>query len=100
LKECEDEYPRLNYSYSNVEDSDLKFWQERLGTGSGVSDDDDIPVRDTDPISGEENYSKNLGNPGNSRKIAKFIKETKKPKSILLSTSNRSNRVRFLFITI
>jgi hypothetical protein len=25
LKECEDEYPRLNYSYSNVEDSDLKF---------------------------------------------------------------------------
>ncbi|XP_060593933.1 uncharacterized protein LOC132748361 isoform X2 [Ruditapes philippinarum] len=92
LKECEDEYPRLNYSYSNVEDSDLKFLQERLGTGTGVSDDDDIPVRDTDPISGEENYSKNLGNPGNSRKIAKFIKETKKPKSILLSTSNRSNR--------
>ena len=91
LKECEDEYPRLNYSYSNVEDSDLKFLQERLGATSDTNDD--IPVRDTDPVAGDENYSKNLGNPGNSRKIAKFIKETKKPKSILLSTSNRQNRV-------
>ncbi|XP_045162569.2 uncharacterized protein LOC123527278 isoform X2 [Mercenaria mercenaria] len=93
LKECEDEYPRLNYSYSNVEDSDLKFLQERLGTNtdSGVSDGE-IPVRDTDPDSGDGNYSKNLGNPGNSRKIAKFIRETKKPKSILLSTSNRRNK--------
>ncbi|KAL4221518.1 hypothetical protein ACF0H5_019775 [Mactra antiquata] len=88
LKECEEDYTRLNYSYSNVDDTDLKFLQERLGCqGDDVEEE---PVRDTDP--GTRKYSENLDNPGNSRKIAKFIKETKKPKSILLSTSNRSNK--------
>lgn len=96
LKECEDDYPRLNYSYSNVEDSDLIFLQGRLGTNTGAGiTDADVPVRDTDPDSDvdQAKYSRNLDNPGNSRKIAKFIRETKKPKSILLSTSNRENKV-------
>ncbi|KAH3784198.1 hypothetical protein DPMN_162150 [Dreissena polymorpha] len=30
MREVEDDYTRLNYSYSNVDDTDLKFLQERL----------------------------------------------------------------------
>lgn len=101
LRECEEDFPRLNYSYSNVEDRDLKFLQERLGTSEDVGvKDTEIPVRDTDPDASDGNYSKNLGNPGNSRKIAKFIRETNKPKSILLSTSNRQNKVGLNVVTV
>lgn len=77
-----------------TEDSDLKFLESRLGTktDSSATKTDNIPIEDTNTQG--TSYSSNLDNPGNSRTIAKFIRETKKPKSILLSSSNRSNRVR------
>lgn len=84
---------RTVISFFQIEDSDLKFLQSRLGTRMepGSTTEDSVPTQDTNGQGAS--YSSNLDNPGNSRSIAKFIRETKKPKSILLSSTNRSNRV-------
>lgn len=91
LHECEDDFHKLNYSYSNSEDADLKYLQEKLGLKENDEHemDDNVPVHDTNI---EKSFNQNLSMPGNSRKVAKFIRETKKPKSILLSTSSRQNK--------
>ena len=94
LRDCE-EFPRLNFSYSNVDDADLQYLQSKFSYDTEPKViDDEIPVRDTDgQETGMKGYADKLENPGNSRKIAKFIRETGKPKSILLSNSQRQNRV-------
>ena len=97
LRECEEDFPRLNFSYSNVDDTDLAYLQDKFSfeTEPKVIGDE-IPVRDFGLEETEvKGYSSRLENPGNSRKIAKFIRETGKPKSILLSTSQRQNKVIF-----
>lgn len=94
MRECEEEFPRLNFSYSNVDDSDLKYLQSRFGSDTNPKGAEaEIPVHDSDPEETKvKGYSQRLENPGNSRRIAKFIRETGKPKSILLSTSQRQNK--------
>ncbi|XP_052226704.1 uncharacterized protein LOC127841685 isoform X2 [Dreissena polymorpha] len=89
MREVEDDYTRLNYSYSNVDDTDLKFLQERLAQAelADTQDCNEVPVRDTDSDPETPGYAQNLDDPANSRKIAKFIRDTKKPKSILLSNN-------------
>ncbi|XP_052224841.1 uncharacterized protein LOC127840463 [Dreissena polymorpha] len=89
MREVEDDYTRLNYSYSNVDDTDLKFLQERLAQAELADTQDcyEVPVRDTDSDPETPGYAQNLDDPANSRKIAKFIRDTKKPKSILLSNN-------------
>lgn len=90
-------YSHILLHLLQTEDSDLKFLESRLGTNtdSSATKNDNIPELDTNTQG--SSYSSNLDNPGNSRTIAKFIRETKKPKSILLSSSNRSNRVRDVY---
>ena len=97
LRECEEDFPRLNFSYSNVDDTDLAYLQDKFSSETEPKViDDEIPVRDIGLEETEvKGYSSRLENPGNSRKIAKFIRETGKPKSILLSTSQRQNKVIF-----
>ena len=94
MRDCE-EFPRLNFSYSNVDDADLQYLQSKFSYDTEPKViDDEIPVRDTDgQETGVKGYADKLENPGNSRKIAKFIRESGKPKSILLSNSQRQNRV-------
>ena len=94
MRDCE-EFPRLNFSYSNVDDADLQYLQSKFSYDTEPKViDDEIPVRDTDGQETEvKGYADKLENPGNSRKIAKFIRESGKPKSILLSNSQRQNRV-------
>ena len=94
MRDCE-EFPRLNFSYSNVDDADLQYLQSKFSNNTEPKViDDEIPVRDTDrQETGVKGYADKLENPGNSRKIAKFIRESGKPKSILLSNSQRQNRV-------
>ena len=94
MRDCE-EFPRLNFSYSNVDDADLQYLQSKFSYDTEPKViDDEIPVRDTDRQETEvKGYADKLENPGNSRKIAKFIRESGKPKSILLSNSQRQNRV-------
>ena len=56
-------------------------------------------MRDTDSDPETPGYAQNLDDPANSRKIAKFIRDTKKPKSILLSNNtSRLNKVPLLTI--
>ena len=96
MRECEEEFPRLNFSYSNVDDADLHYLQSKLSPNTEPKViHDEIPTRDTDQQETEaKGYSDRLENPGNSRKIAKLIRESGKPKSILLSTSQRQNKVK------
>ena len=97
LQECEADFPKLNFSYSNVDVTDLAYLQNKFNNSETEPKeiDDEIPVRDfdVDETAVKGGYSSRLENPGNSRKIAKFIRETGKPKSILLSTSQRQNKV-------
>ena len=99
MRECEADFPKLNFSYSNVNDTDLAYLQNKFDSSDTELKvtDEEIPVRDIDVEETEVKggYSSRLENPGNSRKIAKFIRETGKPKSILLSTSQRQNKVYF-----
>ncbi|KAL3862297.1 hypothetical protein ACJMK2_008276 [Sinanodonta woodiana] len=88
--DCTEEYPHLNFSYSEVTDEDLKFLQSRLDTSpkrtfqlSEVKDEGDQT---------RVNFEETLENPANSRKIAKFIREANKPKSILLTNGSRQNK--------
>ncbi|XP_052819748.1 uncharacterized protein LOC128245583 isoform X2 [Mya arenaria] len=101
LQECEADFTRLNYSYSGIDDNDLQFLSKRLNA-ENEQPEEDAPVRDTDTDTNPPaRYSQNLSHPGNSRKIASFIKESKKPKSILLANNNSrlnksgSSRVSF-----
>ena len=100
IRECEAGMPKLNYSYSHIEDSDLRFLQERLGPDTrqeGQDGETEEPVRDMG-LEPTETYSQDLENPGNNRKFAKFIRDVTKPKSILMSTSHRSNKVKILIV--
>ena len=102
MRECEADFPKLNFSYSNVNDTDLAYLQNKFDSSDTELKvtDEVIPVRDIDVEETEVKggYSSRLENPGNSRKIAKFIRETGKPKSILLSTSQRQNKVYSLLV--
>ncbi|KAK3597802.1 hypothetical protein CHS0354_006172 [Potamilus streckersoni] len=88
--DCTEDYPHLNFSYSDVTDKDLNFLQSRLDTSpkrvfefSEVKDDGDKT---------KVNFEETLENPANNRKIAKFIREANKPKSILLTNGSRQNK--------
>ena len=67
----------LNYSYSNMDDTDCDFVRNRM-----QSPDVDIRVSDRD-----EAYADNLRHAGNDKKVARMIRESHKPKSILMNGS-------------
>lgn len=98
---------QLNFSYSRYNEADYDFVQERLenspkigdvqnGFGSSISIAEEEIRGHSGSISKDisEEYEEHLQDPGNSRKIAGFIKDTTtKPKSVVFSRAT-GNQVR------